>query len=216
MRWQDVGGTYSEFLQKRKDQIAANKAAKQAMQEQVRLSPITKAVEPLKTAATNAAEAYAKQVIEEATKRLTEAGNDLQIVAPYPTSSDYMYRSLVARYTFYRSICKSRKATRSMREPEIADIDPKGVAKYIKDAREDAAFQFNQYVFKLVSKVGHVISAEIELVNGLWSHSILTVSAEHDTGNGTAFHTEQWRTKHILNQSKYGTVFSQFPTRLVQ
>lgn len=168
-------------------------------------------VNPLKTDAMDRAEQYARVVIADVTKELATAGNDLEICAPYPSSMNITRGAFMAKeskYRLFRKLTTSRRSTRSMHEPNFADMNPKAEAEFVKEAREDAAFQYEAFVAKLNKKVGEVVHAKLE-GNHVWGFSFLHV--ELPTGE-----KQIWKTQQILNQSKLGKVFNQFPTRKVK
>lgn len=176
------------------------------------MNPIEKVVLPLKEDAMKRAADYAKDVVASVRAELTNAGNDLHVCAPYPSSigmSTGQYRAMVAKYGLYRKLTTRRESNRNgMHDPEFADMSSKGIAEFVKEARENAAFQYDAYVAKLNKKIGTVIHAELK-GNHVWGFSFLTV--ELPTGE-----KQIWKTQQIINQSKYQKVFNQFPTRKVK
>jgi len=175
-------------------------------------NPIEEAVRPLKADAMDRAEKYARAVIADVAAQLKAADNDLEKCAPYPSSigcgSRAEYMSKLAKYTLFRNLTTSRVSCRNMHDPNFADMNSNYKAKFIKEAREDAALQYEAYVIKLIKKIGQTTSATLE-GNHVWAHSILRVV--NVTGE-----TQNWKTKMIINQSKLGKVFNQFPTRKVK
>lgn len=173
---------------------------------------IAKVVAPLKNDAMDKAEQFARAIIADVAKQLKEAGNDLEKCAPYPSSLNYgsrgEYMAKLAKYTLFHKLCRSRASSRSMHDPNFADMDSNYKAKYIKEAREDAAFQYEAFIIKLDKKVGPVSAALLE-GNHVWGYSFLTVRIPSDA-------VQIWKTQHILNVSKLGKVFNQFPTRQVK
>lgn len=172
--------------------------------------PIVRVVAPLKVDAIAHAEKYAKEVLADAKKTLAASGWDLQKVAPYPSGSSFDYMAKVMKYRFYTGITKAAEGStiRHMDSPDIRVIDYTGCAKFVKEAKENAATQYDLYVVKLVGKIGTVLHATLE-GNHIWGFSFLTV--ELPTGE-----KQIWKTQSILNQSKYGKIFNQFPTRIVK
>lgn len=81
-------------------------------------------------------------------------------------------------------------------------------AKFIKQAVENAALEFDRYVYKLSIKTGAVKTATLKSQN-IWENSLLTVELK----DGEVQH---WSTKMIVNFSKHGKAFNQFPTRQVK
>jgi len=177
------------------------------------MNPIEKVVAPLKNDAIERAEQNAKEIIDDVKKQLLEAGNDLKICAPYPRSNMYnayspAYWIAASKYQLFRSLCKTRKGSHMMNEPILADMDSNYKAKFIKQAKEDAAAQYDAFVAKLVVKIGEVEDAKL-VGNHVWSFSILSVTKKDGT-------TQNWKTQQIINVSKYGKLFNQWPTRKVK
>lgn len=174
------------------------------------MNVIEAAVNPLKADAMNRAEKVARETIARVAAKLVAAGNDLKIAAPYPNSSlgrnEYMAK--YATYKLYRSLCTWRKSGIGMHEPEMADMDSEKEAKFIEEAREDAAFQYDAFVAKLNKKIGPAKVARLE-GNHVWSSSRLHVTKDDGT-------KEIWKTQMIINVSKLGKLFNQFPTRKVK
>lgn len=82
------------------------------------------------------------------------------------------------------------------------------VEKFIQAAKADAAAQYEAFVAKLQQKIGEVKNATLK-GNHVWSYSILTVEKPDGT-------VEHWKTQMIINVSKLGKMFNQFPTRKVK
>lgn len=173
-------------------------------------NPIVQAVAPLKNDAMDRAEKKAREIVKKIREQLKAANNDAQVVAPYPDSNlrraDYMVAQ--AKYTMVRKLVKHRKGSRNMREPELVDMDSNKIEQFVIDTRKTAAMQYDMFVGKLVNKIGAVKDAKLE-GNHVWGYSFLTVTKE-----GGA--KEIWKTQMILNISKLGTVFNQWPTRKVK
>ncbi len=175
-------------------------------------NPIAAAVLPLKEDAMKRAEEYAREIVAKVREDLKAAGNDLIVCAPYPSGnqSRASYFMMESRYRLFASLCVWRKSSYMMHEPHFADVDSNRVAKFIKEARENAAFQYEAFILKLIAKIGPVYSAKLS-GNHVWSFSFLTV--EKASGIQT---TEIWKTQQIINVSKLGKVFAQWPTRKVK
>ena len=174
-------------------------------------NPIVKAVLPLKTDAMNRAEEEAKKIVEKVTLVLLQHNNDLKLAAPYPKSwgaDRETYLMQMSKYKLYASLVKWRKSSRSPSEPNYVDVDPTRVQKFIEDSKEDAAFQYDQFIMKLVRKIGEVKDATLE-GNHVWGYSILTVTLLDDT-------KQKWKTQQIVNVSKLGKLFNQWPTRKIK
>jgi len=105
----------------------------------------------------------------------------------------------------YLQIVKHVSGCRRNNDPEIIRISDDLVARFIKIAKEDAAIQYDEFVAKLVIKIGKVTDATL-FGNHVWSFSILTVTKEDGS-------IEKWKTQMIVNISKLGKLFNQWPTR---
>lgn len=172
---------------------------------------IETAVAPMKAEAMNRAEKHARELVAKAAAELAQAGFDLNIVAPYPKSwgaDSREYNVKLAKYRFFGVITTWRAASYRMNEPHFADINAAKVEKLVADAREDAAFQYEAFVAKLNSKIGPATAARLE-GNHVWGHSYLHVTT-------AAGEQQIWKTQMIINVSKLGKIFNQFPTRKVK
>ena len=175
------------------------------------MNAIETVVMPVKVAAIERAAAEAQKVIDLVAAELTAAGNDRQVAAPYPSAmklSRNAYLKAHAKMSLFLHLTKSRE-TNSNRpgSPSFADMSTTLCAKFITEAKENAAVQYDAFVAKLNSKIGAVTAAELT-GNHVWGYSFLTVTKT--TG------TEIWKTQMIINVSKLGKLFNQFPTRKVK
>ncbi len=173
---------------------------------------VENAVAPLKEDAQKRAEEYANGIIAHIEKELAAAGWDVQKAAPFPNSmkcNRAEYVSQKAKHNLYRSVTSSRPGQYhlTMTSPCLVDMDTTRVAKFIAEARENAAAQYTAFVAKLVKKIGEHATAELT-GNHVWGYSILTVT--------TPAGVRKWKTQTIINTSKLGKVFNQYPTRLVK
>lgn len=159
------------------------------------VNAIEAAVLPLKKDAIERAKQYAAEVAAKIAAELAQHG--LDVCAPYPqawkapTATTDQYRAAKRKYDLYRSLQTE-----------------KGRAAFIQAAQDNAAAQYDMFVAKLNSKIGPVVLATLE-GNHVWSHSFLTVET-------AAGELQIWKTQTIINVSKLGTVFNQFPTRKVK
>lgn len=190
----------------------AQERIKTALAEFINLKhPVALVVDPLREKAMERAEVEAKKIVEKVRAELKAAGNDLEVCAPYPDSGKLCgaaYHSALGKYRLFRHLCKSRKGSRSMREPNFADVDSNYVAKYIKDAKTAAAFQYDAFIVKLCLKIGDCVGATITGEH-VWGRSQLRVAKM--TGP-----TEVWMTQQIVNCSKLGLLFNQWPSRKIK
>ena len=169
---------------------------------------LTTTIAPLRKLAVDRAVSFARKDVERIRAIFAEAGNDFNIVAPYPKAFDPDYQSKCALIEKYSRMVTPIKSSRMQSEANIVAFDSKKIARYIDSVKDSAAKQFDAYCAKLAIKVGNIKSAQI-CGTELWFGSTLTVTT-------SAGEIEKWLTKHILNMSKYHLVFSQFPTRKIK
>ena len=179
------------------------------------LEKIQKAIEPMRTAAMDKAEAMCRDRIEKAWKELEEANWDLKTAAPFPSSlkdSREDYRRKSEKHYFMQKITSPVKSCLNMHEPDYRTKNEDGAKSLIAQVRRDASFAFDKYVLKLGKKVGEekpfaVVTVTSE--NDLWFNSLLKLTEQ----NGEF---ETWKTRTIVNCSIYGKFFFQWPTRKVK
>lgn len=183
-------------------------AAEVAAQE-----PVGAAVHALKADAVKAAGERAQRTIEHVRTELAAGGWDMQTVAPYPFGLSVWseeYRKAKARYSLFGSLVKDDAAARNshqMHAPRIVVMSQSGMDRFVAQAEEMAAAEYDSFICKLVSKIGDCDNASL-LGSHVWDHSILTVK------KGTE--VECWQTKQIWNVSKLGLHFPQWPSRQVK
>jgi hypothetical protein len=177
--------------------------------------PIQAAVLPLRIDAVTRAEQEAKRLIDKVRFELKEAGWDVRKVADYPSSklSRVAYSVALSKYKLYASLTAwdytKQPGSRSLHTPCVVKMDQARVAKFIETSKEDAAYQYDAFVFKLVGKIGPVLDAALE-GNHVWGWSILRVILAADGSR------QNWKTQQIVNISKLGKLFNQWPTRRVK
>lgn len=176
-------------------------------------NPVAAAVLPLRDFAMQRAEQYAREVVDRVRKELKDAGNDMNICAPYPKSFNMgrlEYSVKVSKYQLFSSLCTQHPGNSYQFDaPRIVDVDSNRVAKFVKEARENAAAQYDLFIMKLIAKIGDVNTATLE-GNHVWSYSFLYIQKPNQVA------VEIWKTQQIMNVSKLGKVFAQWPTRKVK
>ena len=174
--------------------------------------PIYKVLHPFIVEAQNSALTAAHEKIERIREGMAMVGNDLEIYAPYPDSIKENRESYIAKkakHNFIVSITTSdREFCRKFDDPDIRHLDNLKCNSFLEEVKKTAALDYEAYIMKLIRKIGECEEAEIT-GNHVWSFSILTVKKE----NGS---TEKWKTQRILNQSKFGKIFNQWPSRKVK
>ena len=175
---------------------------------------IAVAVEPLREAAMDRAAQKAKETLLDISFKLAAANGDRDAFAPFPKSTNESSKSWTEKkgwYTLVRTCTKTNwpSASKSSKDPDLAIMDFDVSFRFVENARKDASAQYDSFIAKLTEKVGAgVVSAELH-GNHVWGYSILKVTKEDGS-------TENWKTQMIINVSKLGNLFNQFPTRKVK
>lgn len=175
------------------------------------MNPIEKAVAPLRKDAIERARQEAEAMIERIRTALVDADWDINKAAPYPSrhsgTSDYYVAR--ARYQRFHAVTiedpsKGYQANNGTR-PYFVVMDEARAGRYIEMCKESAAADYDSFVIKLVAKIGEVKTAKLT-GNHVWASSTLIVVLPDDT-------KQAWATKQIMNYSKHGKPFNQWPTR---
>jgi hypothetical protein len=174
------------------------------------MNPIETAVLPLKAAAIERARNRAVELIENMREQLAAVDFDLDRAAPYPKTNigRPAYMVAMSRRQMFQRVFRPTKCSRKMTDPDTVYLNEECRDLFIQHAGENAAFEYDAFVAKLNAKIGEVVSAELE-GNHVWGHSILRVVKADGT-------KENWKTQMIINVSKLGKLFNQFPTRKVK
>jgi hypothetical protein len=173
-------------------------------------SPIEKAVRPLKKDAIARAKQMAEERIEYIRTELAAAGGDINKAAPYPSRSDggIRFESKRMRYNEFHSVTMQDPAHRpsySSNQPSYKIMDDDKVTRFIQQRMEWAAEEYEAFVAKLVNKIGEVTKAKL-YGNHVWGYSTLIVTMPDGE-------VQAWKTQQIVNYSKLGKPFNQWPTR---
>ena len=171
--------------------------------------PVEAAIAHLKGEAMTRAQIDAIAQIGRIIKIIEEHGWDVEKAAPYPNSnwrSREEYITKRARYNIFRRLTKSKNTTgcRKMNDPDFVEVSPINEATFVNEAIDRAAIQYDAFVAKLVGKIGDCDTATLS-GSHVWGYSILTV-----TKGSTV---ERWKTQQIVNVSKLGLLFNQWPSR---
>lgn len=178
------------------------------------MNPIEKAVLPLKKDAITRARQSAEAKIDRVRIELDEAGGDINKAAPYPRKFGagalygITYQVAKMRYNLFRSVTVQDPAHRpSYREsePSYAILDADRIKRFIQQREEWAAADYDAFVVKLVNKIGEVKKAKLH-GNHVWGYSTLIVTKPDGE-------VQAWQTQQIVNHSKLGKPFNQWPTR---
>lgn len=168
--------------------------------------PVEAAIAPLREEAKTRAQKDAIDLIDRLLKVLEENGWDLKVVAPRPNGgmSRDRYMKMNNTYSLYSAITTYDKPVLRMNEPEIRRQDDYNEAYFVNNAIDTAIDQYDAFVAKMVKKIGDCDSATLD-GSHVWGWSILTVK-KGDT-------VERWKTQQIVNVSKLGLLFNQWPSR---
>lgn len=177
------------------------------------MTPIAQAVEPLRQDAMASATEYARKLAATMVDNIERAGWDINVAYPHPRGTmgrtEYkraaMLRQLAQRFTTTDEV--KHPVCRRPGDPHYVVLNQAGIDRYVEEACKDASAQYDLFITKLEEKVGEHSTAELS-GNHVWGHSILTVTTP--TG------VQRWKTQQIINTSSLGTVFNQWPTRLVK
>lgn len=172
---------------------------------------IEAAVLPLKQKAIDAAEQYARQIVENVRKDLEDHNWDINAAAPYPMRASWgrEYEIAKSKYNRYHALTTqdpAHRPTYRMGEPSYVIIDDKRIDSFVEQYKLMAAAQYEAFVAKLVAKAGEHTAATLETPSGVWDYSYVNVT----TLDGTV---DRWKTQCIGKYSKNGKFFHQWPTR---
>ena len=147
------------------------------------------------------------RLIERHKDELMKADMKYFAYAPRPSAGrDANYKEKLALHLFIRQIVSVESNTPATVESVADGFNQQGIDRLIEQAGKEAAQGFEAYIKKLESKVGKYDS--VDYFGDLFSFSVLKV-----TKDGVS---ESWKTQMIMNVSKYGKLFNQYPTRKVK
>lgn len=175
---------------------------------------IAAAVEHLRTPSMDRAEEEARKLADRYRLTLEESGWDMEVSYPYPKHNNAEFKVMAARRNMALRLTTADVArngglySRRPNTPNYRAWNPKAIEHLVSEARDNASQQYDAFIAKLAGKIeadGPVVEA-ILTGEHIWGHSILTVC--HADGS-----VHKWRTEMIINVSKLGTLFNQWPTR---
>lgn len=173
-------------------------------------NPIAAAVLPLKSTAQDRAEKHAREVITGVTSEMLINNNNVNAFAPYPRAfnmSRAEYHKKKAKHDLVISLTKRVNPNDYVSDsPRV--MCEKSCERFVAEARTFAAAQYDAFVFKLTHKIGATTSAVLD-GNHVWSTSFLTVVKADST-------REVWKTQTIVNHTKFGMPYLQWPSRKVK
>lgn len=174
------------------------------------MNPIESAVSPLIAVAVERARTKAEEMVQYMIAQLEAVAYDLDKAAPYPGPhiGRPAYMAAVARRNMFLCVFRPAAATRRTTEPFTVSLNTDCRKHFVDNAGENAAAEYDAFVAKLNTKIGEAVSAEL-VGNHVWGSSKLYVTKADGT-------KECWKTQMIINTSKLGKLFNQFPTRKVK
>jgi len=139
-------------------------------------------------------EAYNRVIL-----RLEQHDMNLDLVAPTPDSRMTAggYRSAANLRAFYKSLV-------DVDNGPFVKKSPAKKAKYIEMVKESARQDYLAWISKMIEKIGKPVVSAVATGNP-WQNSKLRVN----TNDGEE---QIWHTQMIINSSKYGKLFNQFPS----
>lgn len=175
--------------------------------------PVAIAIEPLRAAAVAMAREHAQSDIVAVREKLEAAGWDFRKAFPEPRWDDRNYKWLKFAQAEARAmVIPVGERSYMPKAPMFVNMDIEGCARHVVQAEQAADAQYELYALKLIGKIGDCNTAELTReFGGVWGDSLLVVTK--GAVLTPSFVTERWHTQMIVNRSKLGKRFSQFPTR---
>jgi len=158
------------------------------------------------------AEKIARDEVKYRLDALKKNGMDLNKLVPSrgkrPTSEERMMRAPYVVITRSADVNDGKPMTIAQMKAMTTDIreaDKKSIERFVKISVDDAKANYRAFINKMVDKIGKpVVKADFK--GSIWSNALLTI--EDVDGD-----TQVWKTKAIINYSKYRKAFHQFPSR---
>lgn len=203
--WQPIAADLKDMkkivvkMTTKRDQVKQQKE-KDLLQKKADSKVLVKELETIRKEYVQVATQRTKEFVKMKLADLKNQGNDLSKLLPKNIRTGEGKQLSI----LYNMITKQKGKRVSLRDPDIRMVDKKGVDRYVKIGTQQAEDNFDAFVNKMVEKVGPVKKAD--LTGQIWTNALLTVTTKDNK-------TEKWKTQIILNFSKYGKMFNQFPTR---
>ena len=176
------------------------------------MNVIERVLSPLKADAKDRARKEAQKEIAEAVAALAAAGGDINAAAPFPgtdVKDKIEFHRMRQRHSVLHALTvddpDKGDQRNNGRDPYFVVIDAPSGERYIESRARGAEAEYDEFVRKLVTKIGPVKEAALE-GNHVWGTSTLSVTTP--TGD-----IQRWRTQQIVNTSKTGKLFNQWPTK---
>lgn len=202
----DLKGKVVKITQKREEAKAVK--AKETAAKFADSSSLIKIFESHLNEYKDMAHKRAKEFLDTKITDLKNHGWDLNKIAPRPSynsQSRTEYQAMMQQRSLFLQITKPKNASTKVGDPtDIRVLNKAGVDHYINAAVVSAEAAYRSFMHKMITKIGKPV-VEAEMSGNIWTNAILTVK----TNDGE---TQRWKTKMILNFSKYQLMFNQFPT----
>jgi hypothetical protein len=199
----------SPLVPKKRDLEKADAAAKNSG------SVIAEATQPLKDAAIEKTRVEAEEFVAAVKKRLAKVGFDPYAIVPRIESLGRGVSVWSREYEEHSEKVKEADSKRRMYQ-QFLDRSTgdyrwsnEAAASYVKMCMDNTAMHYDSYVAKMNQKTNFPIAADFRWIGDVWGHSDLSVTLKDGT-------KEIWRTQVIINFSKYGLIFNQWPSRRVK
>lgn len=163
-------------------------------------APMVKELEKFIEEYVDEAERVGKMHYDNIMKKLDEAEWNIDIIVPKPNNrmSTGAYRAANNYRAFIMSLVSHKHDDPFVKEDLVKKVH------YIDMIKDQARGDYLAWINKMTEKVGKPVQFA-EVRGNPWSYSVLTVT--------TADGEEQvWHTQMIINTSKFGKLFNQFPT----
>jgi len=167
---------------------------------------------PMRLATIEFAEQRTRERAASVYARIESMGGDLLAAYPMPDPKfgDRAYHEGKSAYLFAVSVTRplNRNASRRRGDPLFIAPCNDSLNKVVAEERKSADEQFEAYLVKLAGKTGPVAGATLHASGAsVWQQSTLVVTRPDGT-------TAVFITKRIINVSKLGKLFYQWPTRM--
>lgn len=176
---------------------------------------ILEALEPVRPALTAACLKQLNRQVERVKNRLEECGGDFKVAYPYGHSREtYLQREVARELTVHVPDAPGTLSIQRMGDPELRTMKPGLEARMEAEAKASANNFLESFAVKLAGKV-HVVCP------GYVAESVVYVGASDPFSRSRVLldgpiGAMAWNTQCIINVSKYGKLFNQWPTRLAK
>lgn len=178
------------------DQVAADIAA---------LHPVARALQPAREQAALAARNAAANVVTAVRADLKAHGWNAATAAPLPTGhyGSPQYVAAATKRNLYARL--TEKVTSDWRDTTVRMHGVK-IGKFMEARERDALASYDAFIVKLTRKIGPDVATVTIDGSHVWDYSILTATFADGR-------VERWHTQQIINQTKYGEPYLQWPSR---